>query len=632
MIRFYFTPFENRQPPAPVAWSDGREFLFQVLASCAIGLGLWYLFWRWGAGLNPEARPYSALVATAETAAWVGLVLFTFNLWADRPVHVRPLPRDRRALHLEGEGPVTVDVFVTTFDEDPELVRLSLRDARRLRRPAGVRVSVHCLDDGNRPAMARVAREAGARYITRTDNIGFKAGNIRNALLRTEGDFVIICDADTRLFPSFLEHTLGHFRDRRLAFVQTPHWFYDIPPDRPLEERLVATMPRLEGLVRRLPPWLRRLRGGDDPFGVDGGMFFDVILRRRNRHRAAFCCGAASIHRRRALLEGAVAAGRNEAARVLARLPETRPGRVLLRRDRLLRLRPLQPFRFHVSEDIFSSIDLHEEGWHSLLHPWIESRMLSPQELASWAAQRRKYAGGSMDIVLNDRPLGRRRLPLRHKLHYASTFWSYLLAPATLVLLMAPVFTLATGISPVGSDSRTFLLHLMPFLLMNEAALLVGCWGQNAWAGRLLNIACAPINLGAIVKALRKRQTRFVPTPKLPAKGPPAPVLRPHKAMAAALVLAFLPALVRLWQAPLPEARSALVLNGFWALSNLVALGFALRMARIRPPEAPAVDKCDPVPRRRISASPARTVPSAPSEGALSSPRSLRRPMETTCP
>ncbi len=409
MPRFYFTPFESRQPPAPVAWSAGRECLFQMLASCAIALGLWYLFWRWGAGLNPEAPLYSALVATAETGAWIGLVLFTFNLWADRPVQVQPLPQARRDLHLEEEGPIVVDVFVTTFDEDPELVRLSLRDARRLRRPAGVRVRVHCLDDGNRPAMACVARGEGAGYITRTDNVGFKAGNIRNALLRTEGDFIVICDADTRLFPSFLEHTLGHFRDPRLAFVQTPHWFYDIPPDRPLEERIVAAFPRLGGLARRLPGRLRRLRGGGDPFGVDGGMFFDVILRRRNRHWAAFCCGAASIHRRRALLDGAVAASRNDAARLLARLPDTRPGRALRRRDRLLCLRPLQPFRFHVSEDIFSSIDLHEQGWRSLLHPWIESRMLSPQDPASWAAQRRKYAGGSMDIALNDRPLGRRR-------------------------------------------------------------------------------------------------------------------------------------------------------------------------------------------------------------------------------
>ncbi len=587
----------------------GREFLFQLLASCAIGLGLWYLIWRWGAGINLEAPLYSAIVAAAETAAWIGLVLFTFNLWADRPVKVQPLPRARRELHLEGEGPISVDVFVTTCDEEPELVRLSLRDARRLRRPAGVRVRVHCLDDGNRPAMARVAREEGAGYITRTDNAGFKAGNIKNALLRTTGDFVVICDADTRLFPSFLEHTLGHFRDPRLAFVQTPHWFYDIPPDRPLEERLAESFPRLGRAVRHLPARLRRWRGGGDPFGVDGGMFSDVILRQRNRHGAAFCCGAASIHRRRALLEGAFAACRNEAGRVLAGLPLTRPGRALRHRGRLLCLRPLEPFRFHVSEDIFSSIDLHETGWRSLLHPWIESRMLSPQELASWAAQRRKYAGGSMDIAINDRPLGRYGLPLWHKLHYASTFWSYFLAPATLVLLMAPVFTLTTGISPVGVDARVFLLHLLPFLLVNEAALLVGSWGHNAWAGRLLNIACAPINLGAIVKALRKRRTRFVPTPKLPVGGRSTRVLRPHAAMAAALALAFLPALLRLWQTPLPEAKSALVLNGFWALSNLVALGFALRMGRIRPPEVPTDDRRMPPPRPHDTRAPQKRQP-----------------------
>ncbi|MBD4382392.1 glycosyltransferase, partial [Xanthomonas citri pv. citri] len=81
-------------------------------------------------------------------------------------------------------------------------------------------------------------------YITRQSNIGYKAGNLRNGLEHTDGDFLIICDADTRVFPTLLSHTLGYFRDPDVAWVQTPQWFFDLP----------------EG--EDLACWLRRKAGG----------------------------------------------------------------------------------------------------------------------------------------------------------------------------------------------------------------------------------------------------------------------------------------------------------------------------------------------------------------------------------
>ena len=45
---------------------------------------------------------------------------------------------------------------------------------------------------------------------------------------------------------------------------------------------------------------------GHDPFFNDPKMFYDVILRRRNWANAAFCCGAASLHRREAIMQSAL--------------------------------------------------------------------------------------------------------------------------------------------------------------------------------------------------------------------------------------------------------------------------------------------------------------------------------------
>ena len=53
----------------------------------------------------------------------------------------------------------------------------------------------------------------------------------------------------------------------------------------------------------------------------------------------------------------------------------------------------LTPYKFHVSEDIYTSIVLHsdrEREWKSYQHPYVESKMLSPQDLLTWTIQRYK--------------------------------------------------------------------------------------------------------------------------------------------------------------------------------------------------------------------------------------------------
>ncbi len=580
MAEFYFSRFEDRRPPPRPAPPAAVMFLWQVAASAAAALGARYLWWRWSASLNTEALWFALPVAVAETMAYVGLLLFFYNLWDERPLRWRPPPADRAGAGLPGAGPIEVDILITTYDEDPELVRLSIRDARRVRVPPGVRCRVLVLDDGNRAQMARVAAEEGAAWIGRADNRGFKAGNLRNGLAHSSGDFVVICDADTRLYPGFLEATLGYFRDPKVAWVQTPHWFYDLPPGRALGTLLARLGRPGRALAARLPASLRRAEIGADPFGNDPALFFDVIQRRRNRAFASFCCGAGSIHRREAVLGEALADLAARAGRIRRRIgPATA--------RRWARRHGLRPFLFHVSEDIYTSIRLHASPrrWRSVLHPRIEARMLSPWDMRAWATQRHKYAGGSLDILLHDRR-ARRGLPLPHRLFYASTFWSYVNTLGTLVLLVAPAVALATGISPVRAYSAEFFAQLIPFLLMNELALVLGTWGHDSFTGRRLSISVFWINLRALAQVLARRPIRFPATPKLPGARRDLREVRPHLALIAALAAALALALARRASGPALAAEdAALVVNGFWALSNIYMLAHAPRAALWRPAE-----------------------------------------------
>src|SRR5437764_9408991 len=128
--------------------------------------------------------------------------------------------------------------------------------------------------------MRAMADAHGAGYIVRsTDWTGHerhaKAGNLNNALLQTQGAFILILDADQIPSPTILDRTLGYFRDPRVAFVQTPQWFYNVPPG--------------------------------DPLGSQAPLFYGPIMQGKDGWNAAFFCGSNAVLRREALMQLGIA-------------------------------------------------------------------------------------------------------------------------------------------------------------------------------------------------------------------------------------------------------------------------------------------------------------------------------------
>jgi cellulose synthase (UDP-forming) len=506
----YFHRFENRAPPSFAPMSQRRTMMWQILAGFTTGVSLWYLWWRWTSSLNPDALTFSVVVALAETLFFVGTVLFFHDVWEEKDTPRHAAPGCRSAFGGDYDpGPTTIDVFITTFDEEVDVVRPTLVAAQGLEAPANTQIAVWLLDDGNRSDFARLANEFGIGYLQRDNNRGFKAGNLKNALLQTSGDFIVICDADTRVFPKLLLNTLGYFQDSKVAWVQTPHWFYDIPEGLDLRLWINQKIPRSLWFLQRPASYLAQIitgkdRVGTDPMLSESALFFDVIQRRRNRNSASFCCGAGSIHRRESLFQSAI----------------FRYGKAL-NSDAIMRSRSLdfEPFKFHVSEDIYTSIQLHsdpENHWKSVYHPDVECRMLSPWTMDAWATQKLKYAGGTFDIMLKDNPVFQTGMPWRTKLHYMATFWSYLSALWVPIMMFAPILSIFTGWAPVEAYSIEFFVHILPVLLVSEAAMVLGCKGHNIHIGRVMAVGGLPIVLRAFWLVLLGQRPKFPATPKTP--------------------------------------------------------------------------------------------------------------------
>jgi|GEM_PF-500077 len=582
--KFYFSNYEDRQPEPPLPHSIAIETAWQCLAVCTIALGAWYLVWRWNASFNPDALWFSYMVFGAELCAFIGLLLYVHNLWSVNDTPQTPAPKfaDDVILEQVGQKPISVDVFLPTYNEDPEMTRYSIRDAKAITYSHPLDLRVHVLDDGNRAQMKQLAGEEGVNYITRTDNIGYKAGNLRNGMAVTHGDFIVILDSDTRPFPTILEHTLGYFRDPDVAWVQTPQWFYDTPKGRGLVWEWTKRYGRLGGFGAK---WLERIIGpvvvGRDPFINDAKLFYDVIQRRRNGLNISFCCGAGSIHRREAVMEAALKSYaqsvEDQSYGFVAYSKKTEHAQKIqksVRKELSISTR-FTPYKFHVSEDIYTSILLHSDParhWKSVYHPQVESKMLSPLDMQSWAMQRFKYAGGSLDILINDFPLFRGGLSLRQSLMYAATFWSYLTPLWNVIFIAAPLIALFTGISPVHAYSIDFFAHLLPFLIIHELAAVFATWGIDNRQGKMLNIAFFSLNLQALWAVIRRKEIKFHVTPKERNDQRHLELVAPQIGVVAITILAVVYALGTALLSPENADFGLLAVNIFWAAYNANAM------------------------------------------------------------
>jgi cellulose synthase (UDP-forming) len=256
----------------------------------------------------------------------------------------------------------------------------------------------------------------------------------------------------------------------------------------------------------------------------------------------------------------------------------------------------LTPYKFHVSEDFYTSIVLHsdkERGWKSVMHPVVQAKMLSPNDLLSWTVQRFKYAGGTLDILFHDNPLVRPGLSFKQKLMYAATFYSYLSPLWNIVFLISPIVFLFSGVPPLAGYALDFFVHISPFLLMNELSQMVALWGNSTSKGRAWYLAMFPLNLKALWTVALGKKISFPVTPKERQGGSFPRLVR----WQIVLVVFTLAGLIWGWSAFAADrpgyTLGAMIANTLWGLSNVLSMLPMIRAAFWQPHpvyEAPIID------------------------------------------
>jgi cellulose synthase (UDP-forming) len=248
--------------PEELARRQFRLGIIRVLVVVSLVLAAYYAQWRWTSSIKWETWFIAVPLVLAETYSLVDSFLFGVTVWRLKERGPAPPPP---------EG-ATVDVFITTYNEPIEMVAATARAAKRIGYPHRTWI----LDDGAREEMRLAAQAEGVGYITRSDDWRdrprhAKAGNLNNALFATDGEFLLILDADQVPDPDILDRTLGWFRDPHVALVQTPQWFTNVPEA--------------------------------DPLGSQAPLFYGPIQQGKDGWNAAFFCGSNAVLRREALMQ-----------------------------------------------------------------------------------------------------------------------------------------------------------------------------------------------------------------------------------------------------------------------------------------------------------------------------------------
>lgn len=391
---------------------------------------------------------------------------------------VNAFPLSRPLLSLEGMDKATlpsVDVMIPSYNEDEEILEVTIRAAKMLDYPKD-KLHIHLLDDGgtdqkinaDNPISAASARQRrqdlqslcsrlGITYHTRAKNEFAKAGNVNSAIQNTTGDLIVILDADHVPTSDFLDRTVPWMlKNEKVFLVQTPHFMAN--PD-PVERNYFSAFTRMPS---------------------ENDMFYGTIQKGLDYWGSSFFCGSAALMRRKHLdLVGGISGD-------------------------------------SITEDAETALDLHKMGYESVYvdRPMVSG--LAPETFDAFIQQRMRWAQGMTQILLLKKPFKAEGLKWYQRVGYMSSIMFWLFPFARIIFLLMPLAYLVFGLQVYHAS----ILEIFAFTLPHVVAtymISTMLFGRTRWplVSELYEILQCAFTLNALVKVfLKPRAPSFVVTPK----------------------------------------------------------------------------------------------------------------------
>jgi len=513
------------------------RLIFIVLSAF---VGLRYILWR-----AFDTMIYTgvldiigmSLLLIAEIYASILLFLGLFiNSW--------PLEREPLALPDDTSLLPTVDVFIPTYNEPDDIIRITATAATQIDYPRE-KVNIYLLDDGGTQAkrnhpengmdawkrhyrLRQMAIDLGIGYLTRETNQHAKAGNINHALQHTGGEVILILDCDHVPSRDILKNTVGYFvSDINLFLVQTPHFFINSSPVE------------------------KNLDGVANPSG-ENDMFYRRMHPAMDLWNASYFCGSAALLRRKYLMEAGGICGTT------------------------------------ITEDAETSFNLHSKGYNSVFvnKPMICG--LSPESYDDYIIQRSRWAQGMTQMLLLDNPLFSKNLSIPQRIIYFNSCFFWLFGFARIMYFIAPAAFLILGINMYNASWLQVVAYSIPFLLGTFLVMdfLYGGTRQPFFS-EIYECVQAMFLLPAVISVLlNPRKPSFIVTPKGSTNETDylSPLSAPFFVIIIINIIALVLSINRWFDDPI--MRDVLLVTGAWCVYNLylalISLGAFWERKQIR--------------------------------------------------
>ncbi len=522
VILFLIAFVITRISPQPRTWS--RTIVVGIL----LALTIRYLLWRSLTTLNLGTPLNGVISLGLFLLEMLVLVTGVIQLFLMLRIKDRHREADQQSIAvLAGQYTPTVDVLIPTFNEPAFILRRTVIGCQALDYP---HKKIYLLDDTRRAEVEDLAAELGCEYMTRPDNRHAKAGNLNHAIARTDGELIVIFDADFIPTRNFLTRTVGFFQQEQVALVQTPQTFYN--PD-PIANNL--------GLENILTP--------------DEEVFYRQTQLVRDAAGSVTCAGTSFVVRRSAL--------------------ESVGGFVT----------------DSISEDYFTGIRLSAHGHRLVYLNEKLSAGLAAENMASYAVQRLRWARGTLQaFFIEANPLTIPGLGPVQRLAHLEGLLSWFTSFSRIGFLLTPLLYSFLGVIPVRATLAEALVFWLPYYVVH---LTVFAWLNRYSRSALLSdiyslVLAFPLALTVIRVMLNPFSQRFQVTPK----GVSQQRFNFNWPLALPLIVLFLATALSLWRnlgmcmlkgswarAVPPEAADTirgLEIGWIWSGYNLIMIGIAL--------------------------------------------------------
>ena len=425
-----------------------------VVVAILLALTIRYVLWRSLATLN-LSDPLNGIFSLGLFFLEM-LMVFTSSIQLYLMLRVKDRRReaDRMAVAVEsGNFGPPVDIFIPTYNEPAFILRRTVIGCQAL---DYANKKVYLLDDTKRHEIKLLAKELGCEYITRPDNIHAKAGNINHATALTNGELIVVFDADFIPTKNFLTRTVGFFQKPEIALVQTPQSFYNHDP-----------IARNLGLENVLAP--------------EEEVFYRQIEIIKDSADSVICCGTSFVIRRSAL--------------------ETAGGFVT----------------DSICEDYFTGIRLSATGYRLVYLDEKLSAGLAAENIEAHLTQRLRWARGTLQaFFIDSNPLTIRGLRFVQRLCHLEGLLHWFTSLSRVLFLLMPLAYSFLGILPLRASARELLYFFLPYYLVQVT---VFSWLNRRSRSALLSdvysfVQCIPLAVTVVSALLNPFKKGFQVTPK----------------------------------------------------------------------------------------------------------------------